>query len=242
MSPLCHRKNLLTAIEKMESKHQLDTLRAGEAALYRKSLFLTAKYLLGYSEVNWRTHGEMIEVLEGPEKRKLIIMPRGTFKTSIAVVAYPIWLLMNNPNLRIMIDSEIYSNAKRSLREVAQHLKSPKFIELFGEPQGAGVWNEGELLISQRTIIKKEASVFASGIGAERTGVHVDVLIGDDLCSPSNMNTQENRDKVYDHYRYYTSILDPGGTIVLVGTRYSTDDLYQRVLEREVFLRDEPLV
>lgn len=233
-----HPKQLLQHIEKLETKAQIDTLRAGEAALYRKSLYLTAKYLLGYSEVNWRTHGEMIQVLEGPEKRKLIIMPRGTFKTSIAVVAYPIWLLLNNPNLRIMIDSELYSNARRSLREIGQHLQSEKITQLFGVFRGEGVWNEGEILINQRGIIKKESSVMASGIGAEKTGIHLDVVIADDLCSPSNMNTPENRDKVHDHYRYYTSILDPGGIIILVGTRYSSDDLYQRILEREVFLPD----
>lgn len=237
-----HPKQLLQQIDKLETKAQLDALRAGEAALYRKSLYLTAKYLLGYSEVNWRTHGEMIQVLEGPEKRKLIIMPRGTFKTSIAIVAYPIWCLLNDPNERIMIDSELFTNAKRSLQEISQHLQSEKLVNLFGEFRGDGVWNDSEILISQRTIIKKEASLMASGIGAEKTGVHATRILSDDLCSPSNMNTPENRQKVVDHYRYYTSILDPGGTIVVVGTRYHSSDLYAWLLENEIFLRNEPLV
>lgn len=237
-----HPKQLLQQIEKLETKAQIDTLRAGEAALYRKSLYLTAKYLLGYSEVNWRTHGEMIQVLEGPEKRKLIIMPRGTFKTSIAIVAYPIWCLLNDPNERIMIDSELFTNAKRSLREISQHLQSEKLVNLFGEFRGDGVWNDSEILINQRQIIKKEASLMASGIGAEKTGVHATRILSDDLCSPSNMNTPENRQKVIDHYRYYTSILDPGGTIVVVGTRYHSSDLYSWLLENEIFLRNEPLI
>lgn len=237
-----HPRLILNELQKLESKQQLETLRAGEAALYRKSLYLTAKYLLGYQDVNWRTHGEMIQVLEGPEKRKLVIMPRGTFKTSIAIVAYPIWCLMNDPNERIMIDSELYTNAKRSLREIALHLQSPRMIELFGEWRGDGVWNESEILINQRTIIKKEASVLASGISAEKTGLHCTRIVADDLCSPSNMNTPENRAKVIDHYRYYTSILDPGGTIVVVGTRYHSSDLYSWLLENEIFIRNEPLI
>lgn len=237
-----HPRLILNELQKLESKQQLETLRAGEAALYRKSLYLTAKYLLGYQDVNWRTHGEMIQVLEGPEKRKLVIMPRGTFKTSIAIVAYPIWLLMNNPNERIMIDSELFTNAKRSLREISQHLQSERMVELFGSWRGDGVWNESEILINQRTMIKKEASVFASGIGAEKTGVHATFILSDDLCSPSNMNTPENRQKVIDHYRYYTSILDPGGTIVVVGTRYHSSDLYSWLLENEIFIRNEPLI
>lgn len=229
----------LTHLRDVSPTAQGDLYRETEKRLYRESLYLTAKYLLGYSEVNWRTHGEMIEVLESGSPRKMIIMPRGTFKTSLAVVAYPIWLLLKNPNLRIMIDSELYTNAKRSLREITQHLEGERMTQLFGQFRGEAVWNDGEIQIAQRTIIKREPTVVASGIGAEKTGFHCDIILGDDLCSPNNMNTPENRNKVHDHYKYFTSILDPGGTIVLVGTRYSTDDLYQRVLQQEIFLPNE---
>lgn len=229
----------LTHIAGMPEHLRGDICKDAEKALYRQSLYLTAKYLLGYSDINERTHGEMIQVLENSSPRKMIIMPRGTFKTSLAVVAYPIWRLLRNPNERILIDSELYSNAKRSLREISQHLENEQLVDLFGKFRGDSVWNEGEIQIRQRTVIKREPSVVASGIGAEKTGFHCDVIVGDDLCSPNNMNTAENRDKVYDHYRYFTSILDPGGTIVLVGTRYSSDDLYERVISREIFLQDE---
>lgn len=226
----------------MESKQQLETLRAGEAALYRKSLYLTAKYLLGYSEVNWRTHGEMVSVLEAENKRKLVVMPRGTFKTSIAVVAYSIWRFMNNPNIRIVIDSELFTNSKRTLREISMHLQSPKFIELFGDPRGEGVWNETEILCAQRTNVKKEATFTCSGMGAQKTGQHYDLGILDDMNSPQNSNTPENRAKVIDHYRYYQSILDPGGELIIVGTRYHEEDILGYCLRNEIFLRDEPLI
>lgn len=229
----------LKHIAQMPEHLRGDVCKDAERALYKQSLYLTAKYLLGYAEVNHQTHGEMISVLENESKRKLIIMPRGTFKTSLAVVAYPIWRLIVNPNERIIIDSELYNNAKRSLREIGQHLQSDALTSLFGPFRGAGVWNESEIQISQRTVIKKEPSIMASGIGAEKTGVHAEIILGDDLCSPNNMNTPENRDKVYDHYRYFTSILEPGGTICLVGTRYSADDLYARVLNNEIFLPDD---
>jgi len=229
----------LKHVKAASSETQDELLRETERQIYKRSLYATAKHLLGYSDINWRTHGEMIHVLENNSPRKMIIMPRGTFKTSLAVVAYPIWCLLRNPNERIIIDSELYNNAKRSLREIAQHLQSPRVVELFGNFRGDGVWNESEIQIAQRTVIKKEPSIMASGIGAEKTGVHADKILGDDLCSPNNMNTPENRDKVYDHYRYFTSILDPGGTIVLVGTRYSSDDLYQRVMTREIFPQDD---
>lgn len=236
-----HPRLILNELQKLESKQQLETLRAGEAALYRKSLYLTAKYLLGYSDVNWRTHGELVQVLESDCPRRLVVMPRGTFKTSIAVVAYIVWRLINNPNLRILLDSELYTNSKKTLREVAMHLEAEKPVELFGQFRGDGVWNESELLIKQRTIIRKEASVTVSGIGAQKTSQHYDEIIADDLNSPKNSNTPEGRQKVIDHYRMYTSLLDPGGKITLVGTRYHEEDAIGYVLRNEVFLRDQQL-
>lgn len=216
-------------------------LRAGEAALYRKSLYLTAKYLLGYSEVNWRTHGELINVLEGDAPKRLVVMPRGTFKTSISVVAYIIWRLINNPNLRILLDSELYTNSKKTLREISMHLESPKVVELFGVFRGDGVWNESEILINQRTIIRKEASVTVSGIGAQKTSQHYDEICADDLNSAKNSNTPENREKVIDHYRMYTSLLDPGGKLTVIGTRYHENDVIGYALRNEIFLPDQPL-
>jgi hypothetical protein len=239
---LYHPKALLNELQKLENKDQIATLRAGEAALYRKSLYLTSKYLLGYEGVNWRTHGEMIQTLEGESKRKLVVMPRGTFKTSIAVVAYSIWRFINDFNIRIVIDSELFTNSKRTLREISMHLQSPRFVELFGDPRGQGVWNESEILCAQRTSVKKEATFTCSGMGAQKTGQHYQLALLDDMNSPQNSNTPENRAKVIDHYRYYQSILDPGGELAVVGTRYHEEDLIGYCLRNEIFIRDEPLI
>lgn len=199
----------------------------------RKSLFVTAKILCGMKEVNMRTHGDMIEALEATTIRKLIIMPRGTFKTSLGSVAYPIWLLINNPNLRIMLDSELYTNSKNRLREIKQHLQSELFINCFGNWK-TSIWNESEIVIKPRTRILKEASIVCSGIGASKTGEHFDYICADDLNSAKNSSTTEGCEKVLNHYKLYTSILDPGGTIVVIGTRYSSGDVAQAIIDNEL--------
>lgn len=234
-----YQGSILSDISALNAKDQEAALRATEAHLYKRSLYLTAKHLLGYSEVNWRTHGEMIQVLEGPQKRKLIVMPRGTFKTSIAVVSYAIWRVINDPNIRIIIDSELYTNSKRTLREIAMHLESERLINLFGRFRGDGVWNESELLINQRTIVKKEATLTCSGIGAQKTGQHFSLGLLDDMNSPQNSGTKEGREKVIEHRKYYESILDPGGELVIVGTRYAVDDLIGWTISNEISLPDD---
>lgn len=196
--------------------------------------------VLGFNDVNQQTHGEIIDVLESDSTRKLICVPRGCLKSTIACVAYPIWLLINNPNLRILIDSELYTNSKTFLREIKAHLESPNMVNLFGEFK-TEPWNEAEIFIKQRTTRKKEASITVSGIGATKVGQHYDVIIGDDMNSPQNTNTIENAQKVISHYQMNTSILEPTGTYVIIGTRYSENDLIGYILENEVKANDRAI-
>jgi len=224
---------LLEKIEALDPKTKLAALKALKQETYKQSLFLTAKKLLHYKDVNQHTHGRMIAALEDKTQRKLIVMPRGTFKSSVSSVAFPIWLLNRNPNLRILLDGEIFTNSKNFLREIRLHMESPPLIDVFGDYWGP-VWNEAEIIIKQRTRVLKEASITASGIGAEKTGQHYDVIICDDLNSPNNSNTPEGREKVINHYRFLTSILEPDGMLVIVGTRYAADDAIGFVLRNEI--------
>ncbi len=191
---------------------------------YRQSLFHTAKKLLGYNDITEFTHMRMIRNLESETLRKMLCVPRGTFKSSLGTVSYPIWLLLRNPNLRILIDSEIYTNSKNFLREIRGHFESERFQLVFGD-YTTDVWNETELIIKPRNRILKEASITASGIGAQKTSQHYDVIIFDDVNGPTNSVTQEQREKVISHYQMAQSLLDPGGIFLITGTRYSEGDL-----------------
>lgn len=203
--------------------------------LYKRSLYNTTNRLLGYRDVTTTTHGLIIKTLKSERKKKLIVVPRGCFKSSICSISYPIWLLLRDPNLRILLDSELFSNSSRFLREIKGHLEHPSVTSIFGEFKGP-VWNDSEIVIRQRTRNVKEASITCSGIGAQKTSQHYEYIIADDMNSPSNSFTPELRDKVIDHYRQYISLLEPGGTIVVVGTRYAYSDLIGFILENELGL------
>jgi hypothetical protein len=94
-----HPEDILSELKKA-SDSDPEALVLAERELYRSSLFITAKYLLNYGQVNLGTHHDAISVLEDDSLMKLVVMPRGTFKTSLAVVGYSIWSLIRNPNLR----------------------------------------------------------------------------------------------------------------------------------------------
>lgn len=205
----------------------------------KTSIYEICHRLLHFSDVNEKTHGDIIKALESPTKRKLIVIPRGCLKSSLGCVAFPIWLLVNNPNLRILIDSELYTNSRTFLREIKQHLESPDFELLFGRFK-AEPWAESEITIRQRTKNLKEASITVGGIGTTKTGQHFDVIIGDDMNSANNSNTPDNARNVINHYKMNLSILEPNGTYVIIGTRYSEADLIGHILSNELGIDGTP--
>lgn len=175
----------------------------------------------------------MMTALQASTLRKLLCVPRGCFKSSIGVVGFSIWTLLNRPNARILIDSEVYSNSKNFLREIKAHLENPELTDLFGKCR-AEPWSEGEITIAQRTVPLKEASITCGGVETTKVGQHYDVIIMDDLNSRNNSETEEGRQKVIQHYRLNTAILEPNGIMVIIGTRYHQSDIIGHILENEI--------
>lgn len=192
--------------------------------VFLEDFYLFSKYALNYGDVVWFTHGETIEVLESDADRKIVVLPRGTFKSSLACVAYPMWRLLKNPDLTILLDSELYMNSRNFVREIKGHYASESFIRIFGNLIGPK-WGESEITVSNRKRNRKEASITVGGIGTTKVGQHYDLIIGDDYNSPKNSNDPEKCQKVIDHVRYNMNILNPGGEYVFIGTRYAERDV-----------------
>jgi hypothetical protein len=220
-------------LAKYPSEIQRQALLKHIGNIYRDSLYLTAKHLFDYRDITHRTHDCIIEALVAPTKRKLLVLPRGVFKSSIAIVAYSGWLLIRDPNLRILIDSEVYDNSKNFIRELRGKLMQPHVEMLFGSFVSSQ-WAEGSITIAQRTKVFKEASVTAGGVNTAKTGQHFEVIIEDDLNSAKNSQTPEQREKVINHHRLNTSILEPEGTLVAIGTRYASNDSIGWILDNEI--------
>ena len=199
---------------------------------YRENLFLLAKHGLKYQDLSINTHEPITNILQSESKKKLIVVPRGCFKSTICSISYPIWLLLNDPNHRILLDSELFTNSSKFLREIKGHLTSKHMTDLFGEFQTSHNWNDSEITIKQRTKIYKESSITCSGIGAQKTSQHYSIIIADDMNSLSNSMSPELREKVVNHFRLYISLLEPGGTIVVVATRYAAGDIVGHILDQ----------
>lgn len=216
---------LIRDLERVPIEKQGLVVREALREIGEKDLFFFTKHLLGYRDMLWRTHREPVLVLESDAVRKLVIMPRGTFKSTLVSVAYPLWCLARNPNRTILLDSEVFTNSKNFLREIRTHMSANKRINCVWGPWTGPIDNEGEVTIGQRTANRKEASITVGGIETVKVGQHYDMIIGDDYNSPKNSDTPEKCRKVIDHVRYNLNILNPGGEYCFAMTRYAELDI-----------------
>ncbi len=216
--------NILEQFERIPKEHQPLAALAMVKDHYLTNFFSFAKDILGYKDLEKEVHGQFIKVFESNAPRKIVVMPRGSFKSSLGSVAYPIWCLLRDPNDTILLDSELYSNSKNFLREIKAHFESDRFTRYFGDHVGPK-WDEGEIIVKTRTANIKEASLTVGGLGTTKIGQHYKRIIGDDYNSPQNSETPEKCQKVIDHVRYNLNLLNPGGEYLIIGTRYAERDV-----------------
>lgn len=205
----------------------------------RKDFFFFAKEILGYPDLG-ELHKWFCGVLAESHKRLLILMPRGHLKSTIATIAYPLWLLVNNPNLRILIVNATLPNAKSFLREISAHMEqNARFREVYGDwVNKEDKWTETQLIIKPRTAVYKEPTLQAASVGANIVSQHFDIVILDDLVNRDNTNTMEQIEKVRKSYVDVLDILEPPkpnspiGSVIVVGTRWHFADLYSTIMDK----------
>lgn len=237
----------------------------------RYDLFYLCKYVLNYELMEELVHGDLCHYVEsllpnhpdnyvpptviegsGMEdsfnpnfKNILILMPRGTFKSSVVTIGFTLQTLLNEPNARVLLDSETHQKAKAFLSEIKGHLeKNELYRSIFHiihgvYPDGVStkrnkdlLWTNSEIVLASRSRPMKEPSVMVSGIDKSINGLHYDYIICDDLHSEKNVTNKEQIQQVIDHWKLNYSLLDPGKVMIVIGTRWDYNDLYQEILDK----------
>lgn len=171
----------------------------------------------------------------------LLLMPRGTFKSSVVTIGFTLQMILQNQDVRILIDSETFAKAKAFLSEIKGHLESTKkyreiYRTLYGSMPDAskrdGLWSDSQLNISARKRQRKEPTLSCGGVDVTKNGMHYDLIIMDDLHSEVNTQNKEQIEKVITHFKLAYSLLDPGKPLIVIGTRWDYNDLYQHILDR----------
>ena len=156
-------------------------------------------------------------------------MPPRHTKSEFASIYFPAWMIGKNPKMKIM---QVSHNAELSARfgaKVRNLIDSPEYKQIFGDvklredSKAKGRWetNHG-------------GEYFAAGVGGSITGRGADLLIIDDPHTEQDSLSDSAMERTYDWYLSGPrQRLQPGGSIVLVMTRWAQDDLTGRLIKAE---------
>lgn len=171
-------------------------------------------------------------------KRRLLLDPRGHYKTTIDGVDCVQWII-NCPDIRIFIVSGEKQNSKDFLTEIKEYFYQPKGAELtdfqllFPEfvLRGVDGTSEQPFVCPARKHAQKNMTLWVNSITSTLASQHCDILKADDAVSDKNSNEEMTRKKLKRKFNNVTNILDPWGFLDMIGTRYFPDDLYGDRLE-----------
>lgn len=164
-------------------------------------------------------------------KRVLILWSRGTFKTT-AVEVFIVACLLYDPDLVIMVVSGNEKLAKRIIKSVKAYFEFPtkKFAALFPEYCGKNMGNQSEFTVPcRRDKHTGSPSVAISSSRSAKAGLHPDLLLVDDIVNETNFRSPALLEKCWEEYCFLEPLVNPGGYIVVTGTRYSFGDTYELI-------------
>ena len=193
------------------------------------SLFYYGKYILGFSAFDESVHQEWEFFLKGRKRLKLVLIPRGHFKSSFFTISHPLQELCLDKRKRFLLTNAVFDNAKSFLGSIKQQIELNPKLKWWGLEPG-DPWSSEEITI-KRDSIHKEPSVSIAGIGSQLPSQHYDEIIWDDLVNDKNITSKEYIDKVIDWWKNSLNLLDPGGLGIIIGTLWHYRDLYQYVIE-----------
>jgi predicted phage terminase large subunit-like protein len=170
-------------------------------------------------------------VVEGKTKRLIINMPPRHTKSEFASYLLPSWFLGKFPSKKVIQTSHTAELAVGFGRKVRNLVDSDRYKDLFPD-----VALQADSKAAGRWATNYAGDYFAIGVGGAVTGKGADLLIIDDPHSEQEAALAEVNPEIYDKtYEWYTSgprqRLQPGGSIVIVMTRWSKKDLTGQVLK-----------
>ena len=178
------------------------------------------------------------EKLDKINKNILVLAPRFHAKSQCFTINYPIWEMYRNPNIRIIIVSANEDIAISFNRAIINNLENNhKLIDELGYlvPQYPKKWGEKAMII-KRTTMEKDPTIAAIGAGGKLISRRADIIIIDDLLDIDNARTKQMRWKTKEWFEnVLLPILEDDGRLIIAGTTWYKDDLYDNLWKDSKF-------
>lgn len=208
--------------------NEQELLQLGRYDLIDFSILTSPKY-----KPNWHhlLIADYLEKIERREIKRLIIevQPRSG-KSQLSSINFPAWYLGRNPDKEIITASysgELASDFGQKTRDL---VKDNIYKAIFPE-----VYLREDTQAKNKWATKQGGSYISVGVGGALTGRGADVLLIDDPHkNREDANSETMRNKVWD---FFTSTaftrLSPNGAVVVIMTRWHSDDLVGRIKEMD---------
>ena len=172
-------------------------------------------------------------VIAGKCKRLMIAMPPRHGKSQMGSYLFPAYLMGKLPASKLIVGSHTAELAQRFGRMIRNLVDDERYKELFPEAglsadsKAAGRWNT-----------KGGGEAFFIGKGGAMTGRGGDIVVLDDILDEQDALSDTAMENTWE---WYTSgprqRLQPGGSIIIINTRWKTDDLTGRLLRQTGHLK-----
>ena len=165
-------------------------------------------------------------VANGELKRLIINMPPRHTKSEFASFLFPAWMMGRNPRMKIIQATHTTELAVNFGRKTKNLIDSDDYKEVFPNVKLAA-----DSKASGRWDTSNGGMYYAVGVGSNLAGRGGDLVIIDD---PHSEQTAMSVNGFDDAWEWYTGgprqRLQPGGSIVLVQTRWSEKDMTGQLL------------
>jgi predicted phage terminase large subunit-like protein len=219
------------------------------------NLFKFNRFALGIEEGKDKLklapfHQEMCTFIDkNPKRFKLVLVPRGHLKSSMVTIGKSLQWMYADPSVRILVANATYRMATTFVGQIQRHLKfNNKLLEKFGDIAANPVnWTADMITLEAACEAhgKKEATLTGFGMGGNLVSQHYDKIILDDIVNRDTVNTREQIEKSILFLKDILDLLEPGGEMIILGTRWHDQDLYGWIMDKsndiitsfDVFLR-----
>lgn len=177
---------------------------------------------------------KMFEIAENTnELLSVIISFRGSAKTTIMSLAYPIWAILGKQEKKfVVIISDTQELAKQRLANIRSQFENNTLLqhELGPFKDDSGQWGAGSIVLlkynARITVASREQSIR----GITHNQHRPDLIILDDVENQDSVRTQDMRDKMHSWFR---KDIMPLGTLetkmIVIGNLLHEDSLIMRL-------------
>jgi predicted phage terminase large subunit-like protein len=215
-----------------------NVLDQGLRRLAEDDVFAYGDYVYGLEPFDH--HQEMVDfILEGLDahEHRVILEPRGHAKTTWANTILLAWLIGRNAkrDLRIGLISNTAKQAAAFSRAIKFQLEGQRFQNVFGNRVGVSKWTDVEWIQKDSPLhATNNVTLYAQGALGAIVSKRFDIILCDDIIDAENCANIEQMEKVEDWFwMTLKPTLAPGGSIIVLGTRWGEDDLYQTLIEKK---------